>query len=260
LTPSGGPGRDDARRYAVALTPVDVDQFDQDAILKTLNLNPSDPKTQALLLICKRYGLDPLLKHVVLIGGRPYVTRDGYLHIAHSSGKFDGIEIVDEGIEESYWWARASVYRKDMARPFTYKGRYPKKGGNAQYGPEMAIKCAEVMAMRRAFNVTGIGAAEERWDTDTHERIDPGYAASLVERINALGPFARVKFYEHFDSRRPQELLAVEEADAAEFVSQLEAEREVSEVSPGGDENPSERVVGVELDEPPGDTTQREML
>jgi len=145
---------------------VHIDNVDQDAVLKTLGLNPGDANTQAVLLICQRYHLDPLLKHVVLIQGRPYITRDGLITWAHESGQFDGIEIVDEGETPSHWWARCAVYRKDMSRPFTYKGRYPKKGGNTAYGPEMAIKCAEVMALRRAFNVTGLPAAEEAWDMD----------------------------------------------------------------------------------------------
>jgi hypothetical protein len=137
---------------------------DREAILRHLNLDPRNVNTQALLLICDKYGLDPLLKHVVLIQGRPYITRDGYLHIAHHSQQLDGIEILDEGESDTHWWAKAAVYRKDMARPFSYRGRYPKGGGNKDYGPEMAIKTAEVMALRRAFNVTGAGAADERWD------------------------------------------------------------------------------------------------
>lgn len=150
-----------------------VPAVDQNAVLRALNLNPSDPNTQALLLICDRYRLDPLLKHVVLIQGRPYVTRDGYLHVAHQSAQLDGIEIVDEGEEPGFWWARVSVFRKDMGRPFTYRGRYPKQGsGNKQYGPEMAVKCAEVAALRRAFNVSGVGAADERWD-DPHVGAEP---------------------------------------------------------------------------------------
>jgi hypothetical protein len=147
-----------------ALEVVSVAQIDREAILRSLNLDPRNPNTQALLLVCDRYGLDPLLKHMVLIQGRPYVTRDGYLHIAHQSHQLDGIEILDEGEDKDHWWARVSVYRKDMGRPFTYKGRYPKSGGNKNYGPEMAIKCAEVAALRRAFNVTGVGAADEKWD------------------------------------------------------------------------------------------------
>lgn len=138
---------------------------DQAAILRALKLDPRDPNTQALLLVCQRYELDPLMKHMVLISGNPYITRDGYLHVAHRSGQFDGMEVVDTGENDHEWWAAVSVWRKDMGRPFTYRGRYPKSGQQKRYGPEMAIKVAEVMALRRAFSVTGVGAADEQWDT-----------------------------------------------------------------------------------------------
>lgn len=180
--------------------------IDQAAVLRTLNLDASQPQTQALLLVCERYGLDPLLKHMVLIQGRPYVTRDGYLHVAHLSGALDGIVIEDEGEEGAYWWARVSVYRKDMTRPFTYKGRYPKSGSNKTYGPEMAIKCAEVAALRRAFNVTGIAAADEKWDADDEHTADPAPEhdstaaevhqanVELRARVDALGEAERAAF------------------------------------------------------------------
>jgi hypothetical protein len=142
---------------------------DREAILRHLNLNPAETSTQALLLICERYGLDPLLKHMVLIQGRPYVTRDGYLAVAHRSGVLDGIEVLEESDGDGHWSAKVAVHRKDMGRPFTYVGRYPHNGSNKGYGPEMAVKCAEVAALRRAFNVTGIGAADERWD----EHVEP---------------------------------------------------------------------------------------
>lgn len=142
-------------------------QIDQAKVLQALKLNPADPKTQALLLVCDRYNLDPLMKHMVLIEGNPYVTRDGYLHVAHQSGQFDGMEQGEAGETADEWWAYVSVYRKDMTRPFTYRGRYPKSGSNKKYGPEMALKVAEVMALRRAFDVTGVGAAEERWDAES---------------------------------------------------------------------------------------------
>jgi hypothetical protein len=158
---------------------------DREAILRHLNLNPRDVNTQALLLICERYQLDPLLKHVVLISGRPYITRDGYLTIAHRSGVFDGIEVVAEGENDTHWTATVAVYRKDMSRPFRYGGRYPRDGHQKLYGPEMAVKVAEVMAMRRAFCVTGVGAADERWDDEAspaNAPIWPGHDdASAVE-------------------------------------------------------------------------------
>ena len=160
--------------------------IDETAILRSLNLNPADPNVQALILVCREYGLDPVLKHMVLISGRPYVTRDGLLHVAHRSGEFDGIEVLEEGESDTEWWAKVSVYRKDMGRPFTYRGRYPKADAKhmVKFGPEMAVKVAEVMALRRAFDVTGIGAAEERWDAiDVVEAEDP----ASPEQLAAIG-------------------------------------------------------------------------
>jgi hypothetical protein len=131
-------------------------------VLAALGLDPSKPAHQAALLICNKYGLDPLLKHVVVINGAgAYITRDGLLHVAHMSGQFDGITIGDVIDAGSHWTTTASVYRKDMSRPFTYPGRYPKSGSNKAYGPEMAVKTAEVMALRRAFDVS-LPAFEER--------------------------------------------------------------------------------------------------
>lgn len=152
--------RDDSTAALAGVT------IDYAAVLRTLRLNPSDPKTQALVLVCDRYGLDPVLKHVVLVDGNVYVTRDGLLHVAHKSGKLDGIEVLDEPkltADGKHWTAKVSVYRKDMSRPFSYVGRYPASGGNVKYAPEMAVKCAEVMALRRAFDVA-IAAREELHD------------------------------------------------------------------------------------------------
>lgn len=162
--------------------------IDQAAILKSLNLNPTDPKTQALLLVCDRYGLDPILKHAVLIQGSLYVTRDGLLAVAHRSGQFDGIEVLEQGETPTHYTAKVAVYRKDMGRPFTYIGRYPKQGGNKAYGPEMAVKCAEVMGLRRAFNVTGVPAADERWDTPEGPEPSAALAPSPPRALPAADP------------------------------------------------------------------------
>lgn len=143
-------------------------QIDHNAVLKAVGINVRDANAQALLLTCERYGLDPILKHMVLIQNRPYVTRDGLLHVAHRSGQFDGIEVLEQGETQTHFTAKVAVYRKDMGRAFTYIGRYPKVGGNKAYGPEMAVKCGEVMALRRAFNVA-LCAREEAWDQDSVE-------------------------------------------------------------------------------------------
>ncbi len=158
--------------------------IDQDAVLKAVGLNAHDPKAQALLLVCNRYNLDPILKHIVLIQGSIYVTRDGLLSVAHRSGQLDGIVVEEQSETNTHHVARVAVYRKDMSHPFVYVGRYPKAGSNKAYGPEMAVKCGEVMAMRRAFNVA-LCAREELWDQEDAETVKPSHHA--VNHDNATG-------------------------------------------------------------------------
>jgi hypothetical protein len=127
---------------------------DQARVLQIVGLDPRDPKAHAVVAVAARYNLDPVLGHVQILGNSrmPYVTRDGFLHIAHRSGQLDGIEVVDGPRRDgSEWVATVAVWRKDMSRPFTYPGRAELGREN---GPEMALARAERRALRRAFAVT----------------------------------------------------------------------------------------------------------
>lgn len=152
------------------------------ALLKAVGLDRVAPEQREIAVnIANRYELDLLLKHVVLVDGRPYITRDGLLHVAHRSGQLDGIDVTKPVLEGDFWTATCSVYRKDMSRPFTYHGRYPAKGGNARFAPEMAVKVAEVMALRRAFDVSA-PAVEERWDQEV-PAPEPAERPSLADAV-----------------------------------------------------------------------------
>jgi hypothetical protein len=123
-------------------------------VLQLIGLNPNDPRAHAVVAVAQRYGLDPVLGHIEIIprSAKPYITRDGYLHIAHRSGQFDGMEVVEGPRRESNEYVcRVAVFRKDMSHPFTYPGRCAVAQDNAQ---EMAIARAERRALRRAFAVT----------------------------------------------------------------------------------------------------------
>ena len=172
-----------------AMTATDTDSKRKLALLKAIGLDKVPPEQRELALnIAKRYDLDLMLKHLVLIEGRPYITRDGLLWVAHRSGQLDGIEVTDPevvnlpGVGE-FWRATCSVYRKDMSRPITYAGRYPTKGGNQRYAPEMAVKVSEVMALRRAFNVSA-PVFEERWDHVPEATREATPKASLQDRVS----------------------------------------------------------------------------
>ncbi len=145
-----------------------IGSFDptDEKVLQYLGLSPSDPKARAVVAVARRYDLDPILKHVIVIPkGGVYITRDGFLHVAHTSGQLDGIVVDQEPTlseDGREWVARVSVWRKDMQHPFTYPGRYAVNGSNRDYAQEMALKAAEAHALRRAFNVTGIPAEDEQ--------------------------------------------------------------------------------------------------
>jgi hypothetical protein len=163
-------------------------------VLAYLGLDPRDVKARALVALAQRYGLDPLAGHLVLVDRKPYVTRDGLLHVAHRSGQLDGIELVaGPDLVEGEWRCTVAVYRKDMGRPFTFPGRYPAKGH--RYAPEMALKVAECMALRRAFDVTGIAVLDEvdaasprhdlERDVDVDQVDEPAHSTGVYDRTRA---------------------------------------------------------------------------
>ena len=127
--------------------------------LAYLGLDPRRPEVHALVLLCQRYRLDPLLGHAAVIaakgGNKAYITRDGMLEIAHRSGRLDGIVVDEQRQSEHGWSATVSVWRKDMAHPFTYKGGCGVDEPQAVQGngAEMALARAERRALRRAFAV-----------------------------------------------------------------------------------------------------------
>jgi hypothetical protein len=140
------------------------DEHDQN-LIRYLGLNPNSPADRAAVAVCKHYGFDPLLKHVVVIPkSGVYVTRDGLLNVAHRSGQLDGIVVEQDPVQDESgdWVAKVSVYRKDMSHPFTYPGRYPADGSNRQYAQEMALKAAEAHALRRAFEISGLPTVDEQ--------------------------------------------------------------------------------------------------
>jgi hypothetical protein len=146
-----------------------VESVNESRVLQYLGININDPRAQATLLIAQKYELDPLLKHVQLIQHGPYITRDGYLHIAHKSGVFDGLEVLEETETPTHYRAKVAVYRKDIARPFIMSARYPKKAPGSQADPEdMALVRAMRRALKMAFDVAVPGLTEMGDDVDLY--------------------------------------------------------------------------------------------
>ncbi|WP_027717463.1 recombinase RecT [Desulfovirgula thermocuniculi] len=164
-----------------------------------------DDDVALALAICQKYGLDPLLRHVVLIAKNAkdevtgqwtkrydaYITRDGLLHIAHSTGLLDGIEVT-LGKDELGEWAECAVYRKDMSRPFRYRvymNEYAQepRGAWKTHPRAMLTKTAEVFALRRAFDVALTPVEEMGIDEDSGQGELAGLRQACRGEIDLLG-------------------------------------------------------------------------
>lgn len=167
-------------------------QVDYAAVLRTLKLDPRDPNTQALVLVCQQYELDPVLKHMILIQGAPYITHKGLWHMGHRSNLLDGHEVVSQEETDKEWRATVAIYRKDWTRPVTMTGRYPKSGQNKGNGPEMAVTRAECLVLRRLFDVAVPVAEEMDWPQHNDRHRDlmveaPAKSNAPLEVVSA-GP------------------------------------------------------------------------
>src|SRR5699024_6498557 len=165
----------------------DMGAFDErdEQLSRYLGLDPNRPQDRAAVAVCRHYGFDPLLKHVIVIPkGGVYITRDGLLNAAHRSGQFDGMVVEQDPTfnrDTGEWVATVTVYRKDMSHGFTSPGRYPASGGNKQYAPEMALKCAEAHALRRAFDITGLPTLDEQKADEARTPTPSVSVASLTQ-------------------------------------------------------------------------------
>ncbi len=131
-----------------------------------------DEDVKLALAICGRYGLDPLLRHVVLVpGGKSgrhsvYITRDGLLHVAHASGRAWSLEVGEPERRQNPYSGKEDIYLRGRLRVADQEGReqvfeggvwfseYAQKGGAWSTHPAaMHQKVLEVYLLRRAFDV-----------------------------------------------------------------------------------------------------------
>ena len=137
-----------------------------------------------LMQLAKTYQLDPFAKQIwaVKYGNNPaaiFCGRDGFLAIAHRSGKFDGMESgTRKDGDDLIGWCK--VYRKDMSHPFEVEvslSEYSTGKNLWQTKPKtMIVKVAESHALRRAFGISGLYAPEE---IDTGDRPEPRYVSEV---------------------------------------------------------------------------------
>lgn len=198
-------------RYARTITP---------EVRLYIGLRDRDPLAPLVILLAERYDLDPALGHIEVIepkkGNRKvYITRDGYLDIAHRSGQLDGIVLEDVSRGESGWRATVSVWRRDMRYPFTYSAGCGDEEvqATAGNGEEMAIARAERRALRRAFRVlTAIERASGLVHDDT-DTLTPGDVPPLDAAPDRLPPDWRPSTADQRDAHKAIGALDAEAQD-----------------------------------------------
>lgn len=170
----------------------------QRAMIRDTYANGATEKEfQVLLEIAKLRRLNPLLRQIHFVKrwnkalGREVwsaqVSVDGLRAIAERTGKYDGQDEpefgpVTDGFPE---WCKVKVYRKDWTRPavgVAYWSEYVQKGKDhsptrfwAEMPRVMLAKCAEAIAMRKAFpeDMGGLYVDEEMQQADNHRQGDP---------------------------------------------------------------------------------------
>lgn len=165
-------------------------EAEKQTIIDTVAKDLTVPERNIYFYTCQALGLNPLLQQVAGIiftdrnGKRSLsiqVMRDGFLTIAHRSGKFAGIE---SGVQENdkgklVGWAK--VYHKDFEHPVyqeaDFDEYYSDRNALWKTKPKTMIKkVAESMALRKAFNVSGVYAPEEM---DKEIEIKPSPSSSI---------------------------------------------------------------------------------
>ncbi len=139
---------------------------------------------RALNQICIIYGLDPILKQVVMLGGNVYITGGGLKVIANKEKEtaLNGIELAPATEEEralarvpaeSHYW-KATVWKKGCEKPFIEFGEA--SAGNVRLH-QADWKSYQDMAKTRAVN----RALRNAYDVAFTSLEEMGYTADVVD-------------------------------------------------------------------------------
>lgn len=151
-----------------------VKYFSEDeklAIRESVAKNLTKDQIKIFFYQCQALGLNPLVNEICAISyaGKMsiQVMRDGFLTIAHRSGLLAGMEsgvtMSEDGTKIVNGWAK--VYHKNFKVPMYQEADFDEYNSGRNLWttkPKTMIKkVAESMALRKAFNVSGVYSPEE---------------------------------------------------------------------------------------------------
>ncbi len=201
---------------AAPLTPVSAAPLtlsgEQESLLRDMYGNgASDTEFQVFLEVCRARRLNPLTRQIYFVQRwdsekqrnvwSAQVSIDGFRAIAERTGKYDGQDEPEFEYDDKrkLVLARVKVYRKDWTRAAVGVARFDeysakKRDGTlthmwATKGHVMISKCAEALALRKAFpeELSGVYAPEEM---DGAEDVRPRRGQSVTETVAASEPLS----------------------------------------------------------------------
>lgn len=169
----------------------------QREVVELMGFKGTPQQTTLLFQLAEHYQLDPLTKEISLIPGKgPFIGVWGRLHIAHRSGKLDGLEMDDEFETDKHHCCRVVVWRKDQGRPAAKVIGRVGKHEQKDWPLEIARARGLRAALGFAFSIHDAydqADEDDQWVAPPDERVDATGTVIAAEVTNEVTPPAAPK-------------------------------------------------------------------